>query len=141
MDPAEIPRFITALENGADVVKGSRFIDGGRTKDMTLTRRIGNKMLLMLVNLLWSTSYTDLCYGFEAFKRDALQRLLPKLRAGHFDIEAEIFIKSKKYDLTVTEVPSIEYERTHGQSNLRTFRDGLNILKKIMIELLIEPTP
>ena len=66
-DPAEIPRFVAALRHGADFVKGSRFAQGGSSSDITLTRRWGNRALNGLVNVLYGTSYTDLCYGFNAF--------------------------------------------------------------------------
>jgi glycosyltransferase involved in cell wall biosynthesis len=44
-DAAEIPRFVAALCNGADFVKGSRFAQGGASSDITLTRRVGNRAL------------------------------------------------------------------------------------------------
>jgi len=136
MNPTEIPLFVDALKNGADVAKGSRFVAGGNSTDLTLTRKLGNRILLFLVNLIWSTRYTDLCYGFGAFKREALQRLLPFLGSKSFEIEAEICIRSKKCGLKVAEVPSVETRRTYGKSNLKTFRDGLLIFKKVIIELL-----
>ena len=48
MDPAEIPAFIEALNSGADIVKGSRFLKGGRTYDMNATRRFGNSILMFI---------------------------------------------------------------------------------------------
>jgi glycosyltransferase involved in cell wall biosynthesis len=63
-DAAEIPRFVSALCNGADFVKGSRFAQGGASSDITFTRRLGNRGLNALVNALYGTSYTDLCYGY-----------------------------------------------------------------------------
>jgi glycosyltransferase involved in cell wall biosynthesis len=134
MNPSEIPLFISTLRKGADVVKGSRFMPKGDTDDITLTRRLGNRILLTLVNFLWSANYTDLCYGYGAFKREALQKLLPNLKSKNFEIEAEIFVKSWKYGLTVMEVPSVEHRRYSGISKLRTFRDGLLILRRILIE-------
>jgi glycosyltransferase involved in cell wall biosynthesis len=51
-DAAEIPRFVSALCNGADFVKGSRFAQGGASSDITFTRRLGNRGLNALVNAL-----------------------------------------------------------------------------------------
>jgi glycosyltransferase involved in cell wall biosynthesis len=66
-DPAEIPRFVKALLDGADFAKGSRFIDGGGSSDITRLRRLGNRMLSGLVNMLCGTEYSDLCYGYNVF--------------------------------------------------------------------------
>lgn len=136
MDPREIPSFLEALESGADVVKGSRFLSYAYSKDMTLIRKIGNRLLLFAVNLLHSTKYTDLCYGFGAFTTESIKRLYPHLKSKNFEIEAEVFIKAKKLGLKIVEVPSIEYERKNGNSNLDSFRDGFSILKTILREAL-----
>src|SRR5713101_7366476 len=66
-DPAEIPKFVQALLDSADFAKGTRFIAGGGSSDITNLRRIGNRMLSVLVNVLCRTRYSDLCYGYNAF--------------------------------------------------------------------------
>jgi hypothetical protein len=136
MRPEEIPTFIQAIDSGADIVKGSRFMRHGGSLDMTLPRRIGNLFFVLLVNLLWSTKYTDICYGFVAFKKDALKRLAPHLRSDDFEIETEICIKARKLGLSVCEVPSVELSRKSGSSNLSTICDGIRILKTIIQELI-----
>ncbi len=137
MSAKEIPRFIEALDSGADIVKGSRFLPPGFSEDMSLTRKFGNRLLLYLVNFLWDTSYTDLCYGFGAFKKKALQMLSPTLSSTNFEIETEICIKARKLGLKVFEVPSGELRRKCGKSNLSTFGDGFRILKSIIAELFV----
>lgn len=73
-DPRELSRFVDALEAGADLVKGSRSVLGGGSVDLTLLRRAGNRALVMLVNLIFGSRFTDLCYGYCAFWRRHLQR-------------------------------------------------------------------
>ena len=136
MSAEEVPRFVEALRKGADVAKGSRFIAGGGTSDMTSTRRIGNTLMTSAVNLLCGSKYTDLCYGFVAFNKKAIQSLAPLLESNNFEIETEIFMKSKKLGLKVVEVPSFECNRKNGISNLHTYRDGLKILKTIIRETI-----
>ena len=136
MDSKEIPSLIKALNSGVDLAKGSRFLKYAHSEDMNLIRRIGNHFFVSLVNFFWSTNYTDLCYGFGAFRKTALKKLYPYLRSKNFEIETEIFIKAKKLGLTIVEVPSIEYRRRHGKSNLNALRDGLRILRTIFSELL-----
>ena len=136
MDPKEIYSFLEPLAGGADVVKGSRFMRGGYSEDISLVRRLGNGFFVFLVNRLFGTGYTDLCYGYAVFKKDALRLLSPGLKSTGFEIETELFIKAKKLGLKVVEVPSVERARKNGNSNLRALRDGLRILTTIFQEAL-----
>jgi glycosyltransferase involved in cell wall biosynthesis len=136
MAPEEIPVFMKALNSGADVVKGSRFMKGGSSFDMSLMRRIGNGLLMICTNILFSTRYTDLCYGYAVFSRQAVERLAPTLRSQNFEIEAEIFIKAAEIGLTVTEVPSTEFKRRYGSSKLNWIRDGVSIFGRIVREFI-----
>jgi glycosyltransferase involved in cell wall biosynthesis len=72
-DPSEIPRFVDALMAGADFAKGSRFMAGGGSSDISRIRRMGNFWLNRIVNLIYGTRYTDLCYGYNAFRRECLE--------------------------------------------------------------------
>ena len=131
-DASEIPRFVSALCNGADFVKGSRFAQGGASSDITFTRRLGNRGLNALVNALYGTSYTDLCYGYNAF----WARCLPYMRVDcdGFEVETLINVRIAKGGLVIHEVPSYERDRIHGTSNLHAVRDGSRVLRTIALE-------
>jgi glycosyltransferase involved in cell wall biosynthesis len=131
-DPAEIPRFVAALCHGADFVKGSRFAQGGGSSDITRLRRLGNRTLNALVNALYHTSYTDLCYGFNAF----WVRCLPYMRVDcdGFEVETLVNVRIAKAGLIIHEVPSHERNRIHGQSHLNAMRDGTRVLVTIALE-------
>jgi glycosyltransferase involved in cell wall biosynthesis len=131
-DASEIPRFIAALCNGADFVKGSRFAQGGASSDITLTRSLGNHALNAVVNALYGTRYTDLCYGYNAF----WARCLPYMRVDceGFEVETLINVRIAKAGLVVHEVPSNERPRIHGRSNLHAVRDGTRVLRTIVLE-------
>ena len=133
-DPAEIPRFVAALREGADFVKGSRFAQGGGSSDITAARRLGNRALNAVVNMIYGTSYTDLCYGYNAF----WARCLPYMRVdcNGFEVETLINVRIAKAGLVIHEVPSFESERLHGASNLKVVRDGLRVLRVIGLEWL-----
>jgi glycosyltransferase involved in cell wall biosynthesis len=131
-DPAEIPRFVEALVAGADFAKGSRHLRGGGSADLTFVRRVGNGGLTALVNVLYGTRYTDLCYGYNAFWRHCLPYL--QVDCDGFEVETLINIRIAKAGLRVVEVPSFEQRRIHGQSNLRPFRDGWRVQRTIMKE-------
>lgn len=131
----EIPQLVEAVVNGADLAKGSRFMSGGGSTDLSLIRRIGNGLFVRLVNLIWSAHYTDLCYGFVAFRKGALMSLAPLLESKHFEIETEICIKARKLGLKVVEVPSVELRRRYGSSKLRGVQDSLRIFRTVLHEL------
>jgi glycosyltransferase involved in cell wall biosynthesis len=131
-DAAEIPRFVEALKSGADFAKGSRFMSGGGSSDITALRRTGNRVLCTLVNLLYGTRYTDLCYGFNAFWRSSLQRV--HIDCDGFEVESLLSVRASKLGLATIEVPSYESCRIHGESNLRTLPDGCQVLKTILRE-------
>lgn len=131
-DGQEIIRFVGALVAGADYAKGSRFANGGGSDDITLSRRFGNFVLSSLVNGLYGTRYTDLCYGYNAFWACHLDTLAPDC-AG-FEVETLMNIRAAKAGLRVHEIPSHERNRIHGTSNLRAIRDGWRVLKTIMRE-------
>jgi glycosyltransferase involved in cell wall biosynthesis len=130
MDPVEIPGFIAALDAGADMVKGSRFMPLGGTSDMTGLRRAGNGWLLGLVNVLYGSRFTDLCYGFCAFRREALARL--GLASDGFEIETEIVVRALKERLFIAEIPSFEFPRRTGESKLSAWRDGRRVLRTLL---------
>jgi glycosyltransferase involved in cell wall biosynthesis len=131
-DGAEIARFVGALVTGADYAKGSRFANGGGSDDITVTRRCGNWILSTLVNRLFGTRYTDLCYGYNAF----WARHLPALRVDcdGFEVETVMNIRAAKAGLWIQEIPSHEHSRMHGMSNLHVIRDGWRIAKVILRE-------
>ncbi len=131
-DPAEIPRFVEALEAGADFAKGSRFLPGGGSADITRLRSAGNTFLSGTANLLHGTHFTDLCYGYNAF----WARCLPfiALDVPGFEVETLINLRISGAGMKITEVPSYEADRISGQSNLNTFRDGFRVLGTILTE-------
>jgi glycosyltransferase involved in cell wall biosynthesis len=144
-DPAEIPRFVQALVDGADFAKGSRFAVGGGSEDITGLRSLGNLGLNLVANLAFGTRFTDLCYGYNAFWRDLVPVLdLPDVDLGApadgllwgdgFEIETVINCRFAGAGVTITEVPSVEKERAFGESNLRTFSDGFRVLRTIAAE-------
>lgn len=133
-DPAEMGMYVRLLRNGADFVKGSRFLQGADTEDMESYRRWGNAGLTMLVKLLFGTSFSDLCYGYSAFWSDTLPRM--NLDADGFEIETQMSLRAVRAKLRLLEVHSFEAPRLHGKSHLKTIPDGWRVLKTILKERL-----
>jgi len=131
-DGGEIQAFVDALLKGADFAKGSRFARGGGSADLTVLRRLGNLGLNGIVNLLYGTRYTDLCYGYNAFWAHCLPHM--DVDCDGFEVETLINIRIAKAGLRVQEVPSFESRRIHGTSNLNAWRDGWRVLGTIVAE-------
>ena len=131
-DPAEIPLFVEALLTGADLAKGTRFDLGGASEDITRLRAGGNRLLRFAVNLLYGVRHSDLCYGYMAFWRRCLSQL--DVDCDGFEVETLITVRAARARLEVSEVPSVERPRMHGESNLRTWRDGTRVLVTLVRE-------
>ncbi|GAC1700169.1 MAG: hypothetical protein PVS3B3_27320 [Ktedonobacteraceae bacterium] len=131
-DPREISCFVEALIAGNDFAKGSRFIKGGGSHDITFVRYLGNCLLRMLVNVLFFTQFSDLCYGYNAFWKHCLKDIA--IECDGFEIETQITLQMHKARFKIVEIPSFEHPRVHGESSLRTFRDGWRVLKTILKE-------
>ena len=132
MDPLDIPTFVAALNAGADVAKGSRFVQGGGSSDLTPVRTLGNYMLTKAVQMTFGGRYSDLCYGYMAFWR----HVLPTFDGGAVGFEVETFlnVRTLAAGLRVVEIASFESPRIHGESHLRTFSDGFRVLRTIARE-------
>ena len=138
-DPNEIPCFVQALMSGHDFAKGSRFKKGGGSHDITLLRRAGNYGLIKLVNILFQTRFSDLCYGYNAFWKHCLDFV--QIDSDGFEIETLLNIRMHKARLKIIEIPSFEYRRLYGMSKLRIFKDGWRVFKTILRERWTEISP
>jgi hypothetical protein len=82
-----------------------------------------------MVNLICQTRFSDLCYGYNAFWRDCLQFV--EVDVTGFEVEARMMMSMASAGFAMVEVPSWEYDRVHGASNLRAVQDGMRVLKSI----------
>ncbi|HEY4608286.1 MAG TPA: glycosyltransferase family 2 protein [Ilumatobacteraceae bacterium] len=128
-DGGEIQRFVDVLLAGADFAKGSRFLPGGGSADLTHIRSLGNQALTAMVNLICQTRFSDLCYGYNAFWRDCLDFI--DIDVTGFEVETRLMMMVATAGLVMVEVPSWEYDRVHGVSNLKAARDGMRVLRSI----------
>lgn len=144
-DPAEVPRFVAALAEGADFAKGTRFLKGGGSDDITRLRSLGNHFLTTFFNVAYNRKYSDLCYGYNVFWRKyvpvlGLDSSTPPNEDGSplwgdgFEVETLIHIRVAKAGLKVTEVASHEHSRIHGVSNLNAARDGIRVVRTMLAE-------
>ncbi|HEX2863156.1 MAG TPA: glycosyltransferase family 2 protein, partial [Deinococcales bacterium] len=106
-DPAEIGTFVRKLRDGFDFVKGSRFLQGAGTSDISLFRQMGNGGLTLMVRVLFGGRFSDLCYGYNAFWAWTLPFL--DLDGDGFEIETMMNVRALRAGLRVAEVQSFEF--------------------------------
>ncbi len=121
-DPEDIRRFIEPLLNGYDFAKGARLAHG-RPPDMPWHRWFGNKVLATTCNILHGTRYTDVCSGYNAFWKKAINKI--NLSSNGFEMEQEMNVKVKKAGLKVIEVPCQDKGRVGGDSKVSDLKQGL----------------
>ena len=123
--PAEdIPRILTALREGNDVVLGSRLTGRIEPGAMTNLNRAGNRILSRIARTLYGVPVTDVCTGMWGFSQDFLEEC--DLQAKGFELEAEIFASAALLRAPVAEVP-IDYRRRQGTPKMVPLRTGVRI--------------
>jgi glycosyltransferase involved in cell wall biosynthesis len=126
----DIPRFVAALEEGAEMVIGDR-MDNIQPGAMTWSHRyIGNPILTGLLNLFFRTGISDAHCGMRALRREVLPRL--DLRTTGMEFASEMVIRASKEKLKIAEFP-IEYHPRGGESKLSTMRDGWRHLRFLLV--------
>jgi glycosyltransferase involved in cell wall biosynthesis len=128
-DFGDIPKFISELENGADVVIGNRMADI-RPGAMPLLSRIGNPLLSGFLNVLHRTNIHDAHSGMRALRREVVPIL--NLRTVGMEFASEMVIRATREHLDVREVPIALHPRV-GESKLSPFRDGWRHLRLILV--------
>jgi len=126
----EIPRFVDALEDGAEMVIGDRMDNIQPGAMPWLHRYVGNPILTGLLNLFFRTGISDAHCGMRAVRRDVLPRL--DLRTTGMEFASEMVIRASKENLRISEFP-IEYHPRGGESKLSSFRDGWRHLRFLLV--------
>jgi hypothetical protein len=129
-DFGEIPRFVGALEDGAEMVIGDRMDNIHPGAMPWLHRYVGNPVLTGLLNLFFRTGVNDAHCGMRALRRDVLPRL--DLRTTGMEFASEMVIRASKEHLQIAEFP-IEYHPRGGESKLSSFRDGWRHLRFLLV--------
>lgn len=136
-DPRYIPALLAKIDEGYDLVTGSRFLEGGATDDSDDpygTRRFGNRVLTFLVNFFWNAHLTDSTYGMRAFRMGAWKKM--KIDAKLNETEFMMSIRATKLGLKLVQIPVVEGNRVGGEVKARSLSTGWSHLKLVFAELL-----
>ena len=127
----DVIKIILCLDKGPEVVSGSRFLHKrGIPIGMSYLHNVGNRFLSIVSSLRNMRKISDLCTGLWGFKSESINKL--NLDSNGFDLEAEIAGKVRKAKLNHTEVSVDWSTRKGGASKLKSFRDGIIILFRII---------
>ena len=128
----DVKKIISGLEDGADVVSGSRFLgQKRRPKGMSVMHNFGNHFLSLISSIRNRRKISDLCTGLWGFSNDSISSI--SIQSKGFDLEAEIAGLVRRKKLTHVEVPVEWSQRKGGTSKLRSIRDGSIILLRIIM--------
>jgi len=139
--PREILRMIEPLDSGfCDVILGSRIQGKIKAGAMGATSRLGNWLFSFLVRSFYQVNVTDVLTGYFAWKKSALDAMLPHIKSTGFEIEMEMITKMARLGIDVYSVP-ISYHPRIGVSKLNHYKDGLMIFLKFLANLQWKPAP
>lgn len=120
-DPTDLPRLVRAIDEGADLAIGSRYVPGGSTPDWPLVRRLISRGGNIYARLMLGLKVRDATAGFRAFRADALRRLpYQTARASGYAFQVEMAYRASLAGLKVVEVPISFRDRTRGTSKMGT---------------------
>lgn len=136
-DPSDIPRIFQKCENGFDVVIGSRYVGGGRIIGWDFARRMVSFVANMLVNIFFRLDVKDNTSGFRAYKREVIEKILPRVKCNSYDFQVEMLLRAKEQGFTLKEIPIIFRERAHGKSKLGK-REFSSFIKMLLNETILK---
>ncbi len=126
-----VSKILQSLEEGADLVSGSRFLSGqGRPEGMSRLHNFGNRVLSAISSVRNRRRISDLCTGLWGFNSQSLMRMDVKSRG--FDLEAELAGIARRQGLDHIEVQVDWSQRKGGTSKLRSLTDGFIIFLRII---------
>ena len=136
-ETSDIPKLVKPiLEDKSDMVIASRMLGGSDELHGTLPnfiRNVSSNLVQLAINYRFNVRLTDCENGFRAIKKDVFKDL--NLKANDFDIEEEMFLKALKKNHHILEIPSHEYERKFGKSQLSLFKIGYKFIYRLIINM------
>jgi dolichol-phosphate mannosyltransferase len=118
-DPADVPRLIAAVEEGADLVVGSRYVAGGGTREWGVVRRAISRAGALYARTLLGLAVQDPTSGFKCYRREVLERIdLDRIASKGYAFQIETVYRAVRAGFRVEEVPITFSERELGGSKM-----------------------
>jgi hypothetical protein len=133
-DPKELLSIVEAVENGCDLVIGSRFLEKQDLK-MPLYRRLGIKFFSWLMSKLVAVKITDATSCYRAYKTVMIKDVLPKLKENQY-YGLEVLMRMRENKAKITEVPITSKPRKKGKSKKGILKYGYNLMRTVIKNLV-----
>jgi dolichol-phosphate mannosyltransferase len=118
-DPADLARLLGAIDDGADLALGSRYVPGGRVEDWGLVRRLVSEGGSTYARLVLGLAVRDLTGGFKCFRREVLEAIhFDSVRSQGYAFQVELTYRAVRAGFRVREVPIVFRDRRRGQSKM-----------------------
>jgi dolichol-phosphate mannosyltransferase len=118
-DPADVPRLIAAAEEGADLVLGSRYVEGGRVGNWGILRRAISRGGSLYTEAFLRMGVSDPTSGFKCFRRRVLETLdLGAITSKGYAFQIETTYRAKRAGFKVVELPITFVDRIDGSSKM-----------------------
>ncbi|HEY1366965.1 MAG TPA: polyprenol monophosphomannose synthase [Gaiellaceae bacterium] len=118
-DPEDVPRLIAAVEGGADVALGSRYVEGGSVANWGVVRRVVSAGGSWYARMLLGVGVRDLTGGFKCYRGEVLERIdLDAIHSRGYAFQIETTYRALREGFRVVEIPIRFADRTEGQSKM-----------------------
>lgn len=139
-DLSALPVLIKELENGNDLVIGSRFAKNASVK-RSFVRKITSKIFSLITRLMFGLKIKDYPCGFKGVNKNVIKNILPEIKNNQFFFDTELVIRSAKKGLKIKEIPVTWQDRDKNKSKsrvsiLKVTMEYLRELNKLKIELI-----
>lgn len=124
--PDAIPQLLSKINEGYEMVLGSRYLEGAGSHDDTAIRYIGNRFFTFLGNKLHKLNLSDALFLYTAIRKETFKRINPTSLNMEFCME--ILIKARKKGIKIAEIPVKEPKRIAGKTKVNALYHGLRIL-------------
>jgi dolichol-phosphate mannosyltransferase len=118
-DPADVLRLVAAVDKGADLALGSRYVAGGGTMNWGFVRRTVSRAGALYARALLGLAVQDPTSGFKCYRREVLERIdLDRIASKGYAFQIETVYRAVRAGFRVAEVPITFSEREHGGSKM-----------------------
>ena len=127
----EAPKLFHALEQGADIAIGSRWLRAEtQTQRQPLHRQLFGRIFNLMLRLTLGLKFKDTQCGFKAFKRPAVQKIFPLQKTERWGFDPEILFLARKFKFKVQEIP-VAWGHS-GETRINPLVDGFRMFLEML---------
>lgn len=129
-DPKFINEFLDKIDEGYDIVIGSRFMKNSRVTDYPFAKCLANRSFNILAKLIFNLKTNDLSTSFKAYRRCVIESI--QTSSDGFEISPEITLKAIRHGFKYSQIPVTWTGRKFGQAKFRVTASALSYFRLVM---------